>query len=357
MHGASLSTTTLVLTHGSESVGLCALEEDGLCGLSVLYLTCPCFEDTSLKGTSVRESESPRSGDLLDLVHSIEVKRSIFLRLSSGKESHSGECGGDSSAESADGGPGDLTVGGRCSIPFRSRGDHVGLEEASLNDEVMGEHLSHHAGEDALRDAGTGVDRVVSINHDLGLNDRYETVVLADSTIAGESVGSLVDAQLGGSTVSNIDLEDTSPLGKAASRLIEGLAASSESIKTLSGGLVLGSSHDDNTLVDLNSSQDASAVEVLDEVDSSGCLLGEGLLEHDDSTDVLINAGGSEEKLSVGAGVLSDGLNTDSLESESNSASALISSKDSLTGSSNALGVCHKLSFVEVSSCRFDHLF
>jgi len=133
VHRASLSTTTLVLTDGSESVGLCAFEEDGLCGLSVLLLSSPCLEDTSLKGTSVRESESPRSGDLLNLVHSIEVKRSIFLRLSTRKESDGGECRDDSSAESADGSPSDLTVGGGCTIPFRSRSDHVGLEETSLN--------------------------------------------------------------------------------------------------------------------------------------------------------------------------------------------------------------------------------
>jgi len=175
----------------------------------------------------------------------------------------------------------------------------------------MSEHLTHDTGEDTLGDAGTGVDRVVSINHDLGFNDGYETVVLADSTIAGESVGGLVDAQLGGGTVGNINLEDTSPLGKTASLLVECLAASSESIKALSGGLVLGSSHDDNTLVDLNSSQDASAFEVLDEVDSGLGFLGECLLEHDDSTDVFLNAGSSEEKLSVGTGVLGDGLNID----------------------------------------------
>jgi hypothetical protein len=354
VHGASLTTSTLVLSHGGESVSSCALEEDGLSGLSVLALASPCLEDTSLKGTTVRESESPRSGDLLNEVHGIEVKRSIFLRLSTGKEGDSGEGTGDGAAEGTDGSPGDLSVGGGGSGPLRSRGDHVGLEEASLDDEVVSEHLGEHSGEDALGDGGASLDRVVSVNHDLGLNDGYEAVVLADTTIAGESVGGLVDGELGRSTVLNRDLEDTSPFGESASLFVEGLASSSKSIKTLSGGLV-GSSHDDNTLVDLNSRKDTSGCEVLDEVDSSGGVLAEGLLEHDDSTDVLLNSGGGEEKLSVGTGVLGDGLNTDSLESESDGTGGLIGSKDSLTGGGDLLGVGHKLGFEVLSSSGFDH--
>jgi hypothetical protein len=355
VHGASLTTSSLVLAHGGESVSSCALEEDGLCGFGVLFLTSPCLKDTSLKGTTVRESEGPRSGDLLNLVHGIEVKRSIFFGLSSGKESDSGEGRGDGTAKSTYGGPGDLTVSGGCSVPLGSRSDHVGFEEASLNDEVVGEHLSHHAGEDTLRNAGTSLDRMVSINHDLGLNDGYKAVVLADTTIAGESVGSLVNGELRRSSIGNTDLEDTSPFGKSASLFVEGFASSSKSIKTLSGSLVGGSSHDDNTLVDLNSSQDTSASEVLDEVDSSGSVLAEGLLEHDDSTDVLLNSGSSEEKFSVGTGVLSDGLNTDSLESEPDGTGRLVSSKDSLTSSGDALSIFHKLGFEGISASDFDH--
>jgi len=69
------------------------------------------------------------------------------------------------------------------------------------------------------------------------------------------------------------------------------------------------------------------------------------LVEHDDSTDVLIKAWGSEKKLSVSLSVFVGVLDTDSIESLTDSSSRLISSKDSLTWGGDVLDGLNEFSF------------
>jgi hypothetical protein len=275
--------------------------------------------------------------------------------LSSREEDDSTKSGAHSAAEGTDSSPCDLSTGGFSSSPLGSGGDHVRLEEASFNDEVMGEHLSHGFGEDTLGDGGAGLHGVGSVNHNLGFDNGYESVVLADTTIAGKSMSGLVHGELRGSTILNRDLEDSSPFGEAASLLIEGLAAAGESIETLSSIFVHSSSHNDNTLVDLDSSKDSTAVEELDKVSAISSSLGEGVLEHNDSRNALLDLRGSEEKFSVGSGIFGSVFNSDSFESLSDGTGRLIGSKDSLTSHSDLLGVLDKLGFESVSGVSADH--
>ena len=74
-----------------------------------------------------------------------------------------------------------------------------------------------------------------------------------------------------------------------------------------------------------------------------------GLVEHDDTTDVLLKIWGSEKKLSVELSVFVGVFDLDSIESLSNGSGTLISGEDSLTWSSDLLGGLHEF-FLEFST-------
>lgn len=249
--------------------------------------------------------------------------------MTSRKEANTGECRDDRSAQGTDSHPGDFL----CTLlfsAFRSRSDHVGLEEGSFNDKLVVKHSLHDNCKDVFRDFSTSVDIVSTINQNFWLDDGHKSVVLADTTITGESMCSLVNRELRGATIRS-NLKNSSPLGKSASLFVEGFASSSKTIKTLSGLLPVGSSNFDGPLVDLNTSDDTARSEVFNEVDSILGLLVEGLLEHDDTTDVVVHFRGSEEELTVSASVVLGVLDVDACKALSNSSSALISSKDTLS--------------------------
>jgi len=215
-----------------------------------------------LEGSSVRESKFPWSNNR-GLVHGVEVKRSIFLRLSTGEEDDTWEGRYNSSRESSDSkvsnllGAGLLSVGG-------TFGYHIRLQKKTLNDKFLVNESSHDSGEDSLRGFGADLNAVVTVGEDLRLNDGHKTVVLADASVSGKRVSGLTDGNFGWSSVT--DLADSSPLGESATFLVESLASSGETVKTLSGLLVLGSTDDDKTLIDLNTSEDSAVFKVLNEV-------------------------------------------------------------------------------------------
>ena len=176
----------------------------------------------------------------------------------------------------------------------------------------------HDSSENSLRDFGIHFDGVVSVGEDLWLNNGHESVVLADSSVSSKSVCGLNDCSLSWSAIS--DLNNSSPLYESASLLVVLLASLSKAIKTSGGILVLGAWNDYKTLVDLNSWEDSLGNEELNEVDSINSLLVEGLLEEDDSTDVLLDSSG-EEEFSVSSSVFLVVLNVNLRESLANGAS------------------------------------
>jgi hypothetical protein len=79
---------------------------------------------------------------------------------------------------------------------------------------------------------------VSSIHQNLRLNDGDDTVLLADSGIASEATGVLLDGELRG--LIGADLENSTPLGEAATDLVVLGASLVEIVVTLSGGLAVG---------------------------------------------------------------------------------------------------------------------
>ena len=100
------------------------------------------------------------------------------------------------------------------------------------------------------------------------------------------------------------------------------------------------SSVDFNTAVDSSSSENIAELLVT-------CSVGifDGLVEHDHSTDVLLDVWGGEEKLSVSLSVGMVVLNVDALESLSNSSGRLIGGEDTLAWGANFLACFHELLF------------
>lgn len=240
-----------------------------------------------LEGAAVGERESPWSGDVLELIHGVQVERGGLLRLSTGEEDNTWKGWHDRARQRADSEPSDLVwaslFGVRC-----TGSDHVWFEEGALDDQVLVEHGLHDSAEDELGDAGALVDRVAAIGEDLWLDDGHETVVLADGAVAGKGVGSLADGDHRWASIS--DLEDGSPLGEAAALGVELGSAAIETVETLGSGLAVGAADGNDSLVKLDTGFDATRAEELDEVLSTGSGLVYSLLVQDDAGDVLLDS-------------------------------------------------------------------
>jgi hypothetical protein len=83
---------------------------------------------------------------------------------------------------------------------------------------------------------------------------------------------------------------------------------------------------------------DTAAAKQLNEVCAIGGCLAASLFEKDHSADVLFDAWGSEEEIAVGFTVFLGVLNANGGEALANSASALVSSKDTLAWGGDLLG-------------------
>ena len=165
-------------------------------------------------------------------------------------------------------------------------------------------------------------------------------------------MGSLLDGELTWESIA--DLEDGSPLGEPAALLVEGLASGGEAVETLSGALLVGASENDETLVELDTGVDVSASEKLDEVGAVSGSLVNGLLVHDDTTDVLFDSWSGEKKLTVCTSVGFVVLDLNLIETLSDSSSALVSSEDALASGRDFAGSFDK--FVLEGEFGFNHL-
>lgn len=66
-------------------------------------------------------------------------------------------------------------------------GDHVGLEEAALEEDVVVVEGLEDGGEHAFSDLLADLDGVVSVLEDLGFDDGNEAVLLADGSVTSET--------------------------------------------------------------------------------------------------------------------------------------------------------------------------
>ena len=344
--GFSRARTTGVLAELGLSVSLGVGKELGLGSGNILSLSLPGLEHGSLEGAAIGEGESPRTGSL-KLVHGRQVQRGLLLGLATREEADDGESGHDGSLKGTHGKPSDL-LGGAAVSALGAGGDHVGLEHESLDEKILIEESLHDGRENALGDGGADADVMGTILQDFGLDDGHETVLLTDGAVAGKRVSGLTDSQLGGKAVTN--LEDSSPFGEAAAQLVVLGASLAEAIETLSGGLLLGATNNLQASVDLDTAVDASAAEQVTEALAILARVLDGLVEHDNTADVLLKLRSREEQLTVGLAVLVRVLNVDAIETLADGAGGLVGSEDTLAGSANLLGGFDEF-FLEFSRC------
>jgi len=322
---------SLVLAQLSIRVGLGSLEEGLLGSREVIAISLPSIQSAGLEGSSVREREAPWLREV-GSIHGIQVSRSLFLRLSSRKEHDAGNGGRDGSLENGDGGSGDLFGSDRLVFGRGvAGGDHVGLEQSSLQQDLVVMQSLDDDRQDSLGGLNAVLERVLSVHQDLGLNDGNESVLLADGSISSQTVGILQHGKRSGAALLGINLEHGSPLGKSSSGFVELLASSSEIVQSQGGGLLGSVGNDGGSLVDLDANLDAQLVEHLSKGGSISSLLEQSLLVQDHSRDVVLESLRSEEEFSVVSSVVLVVLDGNLLESLPNGSSGLISSEDSMS--------------------------
>lgn len=174
--------------------------------------------------------------------------------------------------------------------------------------------------------------------------------MLANRSVSGERVSGLSDSCLSWAP-SWSDLKNSSPFCESASQLIVFSTSLAKSIESLGGGLSVRSTDWHEAGVDLNTAVDSSSSKDLGEfLGAVGGGVSHGLIEHDDSADVLLDAWGCEEELTVCLSVGMIVLDSDTIESLSNGSSGLVSGEDTLTCSTNLLSGLDEFSFVITGS-------
>jgi len=194
---------------------------------------------------------------------------------------------------------------------------------------------------DHLSDVSAALNVMRAIDEDLRLHNRNQTILLADDGIASKTLSIQVNGKLRWLVGAN--LEDSTPLGKAGTGLVVLGTALAKVIMALGGGLLVGASDLDGTLVDLDAREDTSLLKNINEGLAVLGLLVEGLLKEDHTTEVLEGTRGAEEELTEGTAVLLNVLDIDAGKALANSASGLISSKDTLARGANVGSVLDEL--------------
>lgn len=145
-------------------------------------------------------------------------------------------------------------------------------------------------GVDALGNAGSGLDVVSTVNHDLRLNNGSQAVGLADGSVAGEAPSLLFDEEGGGLAVLDVNAVGSAPLGKAGTGRVVLLATLSETIETSAGRLTISARKGLEALVNLDANEDSLGAEEVSKGLARLGLLEESLLVEDHTRNVLLKA-------------------------------------------------------------------
>jgi hypothetical protein len=174
-------------------------------------------------------------------------------------------------------------------------GDHVWLEEASFEEDVLVLEGLENKAEDSFSDFLADFDGVGSVAEDFRFNNWDKAVVLADGSVSSESPCVFLDGAVSWASSGFVNLEDSSPFSESAAHVVVLLAHISKRVQTLGGGFFIGEWNVLNTFVDLDSWNNSLVGEELAEVNTVlGGLFG-GFREKDDTRNVIFESWGSEE--------------------------------------------------------------
>lgn len=332
--GVLISSEAGVLAGSSVTVSLGAHEEHLLSLGDVLSLASPGSNAGLLESAAIGEGKGPGALDI-NAVDLVEVDSGLLLGLAAGEEGNAGHGGRHGAGERGDGGDGDL-LRSSTDLAAGAGGHHVRLEESALEEDVLVVEGLVARGDDLLGDGAADLEVVITIHEDLGLDDGHEAVSLGNGGVLGEGEGVLGDGGGGRGVVG--DTEDGTPLAEASTSSVVLLATLVKIGDTLGVSLLIAERDVLGTLIGLDTEDDVLLGQVLDKrLVGLSVSLEEGLLEKDNTGDVLLKLRGGEEKLAVVTAVLTSVGDVDVLEALANGASGLISSKDTLAGSDNGV--------------------
>ncbi|KAJ0500947.1 hypothetical protein HanHA300_Chr11g0395101 [Helianthus annuus] len=100
----------------------------------------------------------------------------------------------------------------------------------------------------------TFLDIMAPIGQYLWLNYGHKPILLTNDCVASQPLSVLLDRKLRGFSRSN--LKHSSPLGEPCTSLVKGCTTGTKPVKPLSGGLTVGASKVNHTLINLNTRKD-----------------------------------------------------------------------------------------------------
>lgn len=304
--------------------------------LEIFFLSIPGLDNRVLEGSSVREGKTPWGLDLGDLVHGIKIGGSLVFRLTSRKEHDSWDCWGNSSGQSSDSLEGDFLWGDLASVWVGGTwGDHVWLQEDTLEEDVVVTKGLEDSSIDLLGSLEADVDGVITVTEDFWFNDWDQTIGLADSSVSGKTPGVFLDGNITWASVSR-DLEDSSPLGESATDVVEFLSSLGQVIKTEGSSFVVGAWDDSSSLIELNTWDNTLFLQEIDELLAILSGLSGGFFVEDNTGDVFLEIWGGEEEFSVSSSVFLVVFELDVIESLSDSSGGLIGGEDTETSSGDS---------------------
>lgn len=169
---SGITAASLVFALCSSTIGLSNFEKSCLSCVSIFSLTLPSFQHWLLESTAVRESKSPGSCDVGDLVHGVQVQGSFFFGLTTRKESHTTHSWQDASGEGAHSVPSDLLR----SFSVRAlstRSHHVWLQKSTFENKFVLNQSELNRGKNSLRNSSAHLNIMCAVLEDLRLNNRH----------------------------------------------------------------------------------------------------------------------------------------------------------------------------------------
>ena len=260
------------------------------------------------------------------LVHCVQVEGGLQLRLTSRQEHDSWDRWWHTATQHFQGVRSDLFWSGSLLV-LSSWGNHGRLQQDAFKHDTIVSHVLESLSPGGGSDLQGAIDGVVTIEEDLWLDNWDEAGVLGYGGVAGQSIGTVTDGDLGWA---GWDGDDGAPLAEASTLLVVVGATLGEAVETGAPRFAVGIVEWMESLVDLDTWDDALLVQAVDHWLASTGLLVEGLLEEDGTRDVLAEAWGGDEELTVGLTVGFSVLQADGFQALAASGVGFVHGEDTL---------------------------
>src|SRR6266700_566738 len=204
----------LPLAERRQAVHPGAMGKSALRGRDVLGFAAPGLLRSRLQGAAIREGEFP--GQWSKLVHGVEMRGCVFVRLAAGEERDTRHRAGHAGLEQTHGLLGDFLDRGFLRR-FLAGNRHVRLEhDAFERDAVIVEFLERRL-ECPLTRRIAAIDVVIAIHQDFRLDDRNDLLLLTKRRVARERMRIRLDASIARNA--GADVDDGAPLGELGAEL------------------------------------------------------------------------------------------------------------------------------------------